>query len=376
MMKLQKKFKAVDLFCGAGGVSEALKRNFEVRAAVEFDPVIAKTYALNHGDEHLIVDDIRNINEDVWMDKIRLKPKELDLLVATPPCQGFSKHARRKAKESKDERNQLILETLKVTKLFQPKYIFFENVDNITNFDVFHQFIHQLLNVNCDGYKLNEEEPSYLVDYKVINASDYGVPQRRKRLILLAQRADIFPIVDTELSIWPEKKEQITLGELLCEHSLSKLEAGETDPDDPLHTVRSLSDLNLKRIRNTPHDGGSRKDWPAELLLECHKKGNVGFGDVYGRMDRNAVAPTITTGCISYSKGRFGHPAEDRAISLREAALIQTFPIDYKFTGQLSDEPFKGSKEKMATQIGNAVPVKLAEAFLERIVNRLKEELN
>lgn len=376
MRQLNKQFNAVDLFCGAGGVSEALKSHFNILAAVEFDPIIAKTYEMNHGKDHLIVDDIRNISEEEWLKKASLKPRELDLLVATPPCQGFSRHSRIKAKDSKDERNLLILEVLKVVRLYHPKFIFFENVDNITNFEVFSCFISQLKNLDEHGYQINKEYPSYIVDYKVINAADFGVPQRRKRLILLAQRVDIFPVKHCDISVWPDTTEQMTLGQLLTKYPLKKLKAGETDPDDPLHTVRKLSEINLKRIANTPHDGGSRRDWPSELLLECHKRGNVGFGDVYGRMDRSSVAPTITTGCTSYSKGRFGHPTENRAISLREAALIQTFPVNYKFTGQLSDEPFKGSKEKIATQIGNAVPVKLAAVFIKKIAEKLKEELN
>jgi DNA (cytosine-5)-methyltransferase 1 len=371
--------KAIDIFCGAGGVSQALKSYFDIITAVEYDPIIAKTYELNHGSEHLIVEDIRKITKEDWLEKANLKEKQLDLLVSTPPCQGFSRHSRKKALDSKDERNNLILETTRIADIFHPKYIFFENVDNIVNYKVFHIFLKKLANLNRFGDKVNVSRPSYHINFKVVSVNKYGVPQKRRRLILLAKRIDTYPFIEgviktsesgvptieLPLNIWPKEQPSPLLGSHLSQYTLNPISAGETDSSDPLHSCRNLSELNLKRIRSTPHDGGSRNSWPQHLLLDCHKKGNVSFGDVYGRMDRNDYAPTITCGCISYTKGRFGHPTEDRAISLREAALIQTFPLDYKFTGVLSDTPYKGSKDVMATQIGNAVPVKLAEAFIQ-----------
>ncbi|PGE31565.1 DNA cytosine methyltransferase [Bacillus wiedmannii] len=379
---MTQRITALDLFCGAGGVSQALKQYGNIVGAVEYDPIIAETYKLNHGEEHLIVKDIRKISSEDWLEYVKLPPGKLDLLVATPPCQGFSRHSRKKITENKDERNELILEISKVVNIFHPKFIMLENVDNIINFKVFHNFLEELVNLEVDGTKRFNLKPSYHINFKVVNANSYGVPQKRKRLILLAKKIDSFPNTDAVLNIsdknipfikkpleiWPKEVSAPTLGEYLSRFNISPLKAGEKDQNDPLHIASGLSDLNLRRIKATPNNGGSRDAWPEELLLNCHRKKNVSFSDVYGRMDYNRFAPTITCGCTSYSKGRFGHPIEDRAITLREAALIQTFPMDYKFTGSITGEPYKGAKHNIATQIGNAVPVKLAEAFVREIV--------
>ncbi|PED47351.1 MULTISPECIES: DNA cytosine methyltransferase [Bacillus] len=385
---MTQRITALDLFCGAGGVSQALKQYGDIVGAVEYDPIIAETYKLNHGKEHLIVKDIRKISKKEWMERIKLSPGELDLLIATPPCQGFSRHSRKKTRENRDERNELILEVLKVVDIFNPKFIMLENVDNIINFETFRKFIRKLVNLKVDGTKKNDSRPSYHINFKVVNASMYGVPQKRRRLILLGEKIDNYPNKDAvfkvrgkeipyiqkPLDIWPSEVPAPTLGEYLSNFNIPSLKAGETDYNDPLHVASGLSELNQRRIKSTPHNGGSRDSWPADLLLDCHKKKNVSFSDVYGRMDYNRFAPTITCGCTSYSKGRFGHPIEDRAISLREAALIQTFPLDYKFTGSITGEPYKGAKHNIATQIGNAVPVKMAELFIREIVKSIRNK--
>lgn len=377
---------AIDIFCGAGGVSEALKKHFKIVASVEYDEIIAKTYELNHGNEHLLIKDIKRISNKEWIDFTNLTVRDLDILVSTPPCQGFSKHSRKKAIENNDPRNKLILETCRIAEIFEPRFILFENVYNIINYKIFHSLIKRLSNVKKNGEKRSPNRPSYHLRFEIVDASDYNVPQKRKRLILIGKRIDTFPCKDAfiqspneknpfvtnPLNIWPNKVKASLLGEYLSQFSLSKLKAGDTHKKDPFHTTRKLSALNLKRIKATPPNGGSRDSWPKDLILDCHKKKNVSFGDVYGRMNFYDYAPTITCGCISYSKGRFGHPIEDRAISLREAALIQTFPIHYKFTGHKNGQLFFGSKEKMATQIGNAVPVNLAKLFINEIYTHLK----
>lgn len=384
------KFSAIDLFSGAGGVSEALKKHFDIKCAVEFDKIIASTYALNHGTNHLLVQDIRRIKKKKWNKiKKQLNEKNLDLLVATPPCQGFSRHSRKKSVVNVDDRNKLIMEVIRVSNIFQPNYILFENVDNIVNFKIFHIFLSLLTNLNSEGYKNDLNRPSYHLHFEVVNAVNYGVPQHRKRLILLGKKINSFPNTDAiiqesakglpyvtkPLSIWPEMKTAITLGEYLLPFKLSRLEAGDSDANDKLHRCRRLFPDNLDRIKSTPWNGGSRTDWKdGNLVLECHKKKNVSFSDVYGRMNFASYAPTITCGCLSYSKGRFGHPEEDRAISMREAALIQTFPISYKFTGKLDGNAYEGSSENIATQIGNAVPVKLAQTFVDLIYSKLQNE--
>jgi len=381
------RFSAIDLFSGAGGVSEALKKHFSIACAVEYDNIIASTYALNHGHDHLLVKDIRKIKKNKW-NKIKknLNDRNLDLLVATPPCQGFSRHSRKKSVSSTDDRNKLIMEVIRVVNIFQPNYILFENVDNIINFKIFHIFLHVLSNLNYVGNKKHLNRPSYHLRFEVVDAVNYGVPQRRKRMILIGRKINTFPNTDAvihmsetglpyvtnPLSLWPEEKKATTLREHLKPFNLSRLEAGGKDEEDKLHRCRNLSSVNLLRIRNTPLNGGSRSDWnDKNLALECHKKSNVNFGDVYGRMNFDDYAPTITCGCLAYTKGRFGHPEEDRAISMREAALIQTFPIHYKFTGKKDGNEHEGSTENIATQIGNAVPVKLAKSFVDLIYNQL-----
>ncbi|WP_240420485.1 DNA cytosine methyltransferase [Paenibacillus periandrae] len=384
------KFSAIDLFSGAGGVSEALKKHFDIKCAVEFDKIIATTYALNHGSDHLLVKDIRKIKKKKWNKiKKQLNGENPDLLVATPPCQGFSRHSRKKSVVNVDDRNKLIMEVIRVANIFQPNYILFENVDNIVNFKIFHIFLSVLTNLNSEGYKKHLDRPSYHLRFEVVDAVNYGVPQHRKRMILIGKKINAFPNTDaiiqetvkglpyvtTPLSLWPEKKEAPTIREYLKRYNLSSLEAGGADKKDKLHRCRNLSPDNLVRIRATPRNGGSRSDWKEEqLTLECHKKSNVNFGDVYGRMNFDSYAPTITCGCLAYTKGRFGHPEEDRAISMREAALIQTFPIHYKFTGKDGGNAYEGSSENIATQIGNAVPVKLAQSFVDLIYNQLLNE--
>lgn len=385
------KYSAIDLFSGAGGVSEALKEHFKIICSVEYDKVIASTYKLNHGKDHLLIKDIRKIKKKqlVKIKKASLNNETLDLLTATPPCQGFSRHSRTKSKDSSDERNKLIMEIIRVTNLFEPKFIFFENVDNIMNFEIFHHFIEVLTNLNENGQKRYTNRPAYHLRFEVVDAINYGVPQHRKRLILIGQKIDFVPNVDAvikysskgvpyvtnPLQLWPEKKLAPKLGEFLKQYNLPPLKAGETSSNDMLHKCRNLSDINLKRIQNTPKNGGSRSDWDDRLNLglECHTKSNVNYGDVYGRMNFYDYAPTITCGCLAYTKGRFGHPVEDRAISMREAALIQTFPETYKFTGKVDGNENEGSTENIAIQIGNAVPVLLAKSFVELFYNQLNK---
>ncbi|WP_164545481.1 DNA cytosine methyltransferase [Paenibacillus albus] len=384
------KFSAIDLFSGAGGVSEALKKHFDIKCAVEFDKIIASTYALNHGSDHLLVKDIRKVKKKKW-NKInkKLNGSNLDLLVATPPCQGFSRHSRKKSVTNSDDRNKLIMQVIRVAKIYQPNYILFENVDNIVNFKIFHIFLSLLTNLSAEGHKKDLKRPSYHLRFEVVDAVNYGVPQHRKRMILIGKKINEFPnthaiikesvkgipYVTNPLPLWPITEKAPTIRKHLEPYNLSKLEAGGADEKDKLHRCRNLSPDNLVRIQATPQNGGSRSDWKEEQLsLECHKKSNVSFGDVYGRMNFDSYAPTITCGCLAYTKGRFGHPEEDRAISMREAALIQTFPYHYKFTGKSGGNANEGSTENIATQIGNAVPVKLAQSLVDLIYNELIKE--
>lgn len=377
--------KAIELFSGVGGVTQSLKTHFNIICSIEMDPVISRSYSANHGSEHLLVTDITKV-ENTWWENIKKEHGEIELLVSTPPCQGFSVYNRKKDKE-KDSRNDLIFQTIRVSNIISPQFILFENVRGILKHSYFKRFISELQNLDIKGNKVDSKLPSYQIQFSVVNAVDYSVPQNRKRLILIAKKIDEFPSEESIIkinakgqqisgfhNIWPQVQKQVTLLEHLKPYNLPFLRAGERDPEDALHTSMNLSLINLKRLAMTPANGGTRESWEADLQLPCQQKNQKSFKDVYGRMDYSKVAPTITTGCVTLSKGRFGHPEENRAISLREAALIQTFPITYKFHGDLHSDVNLGSKNNIAKQIGNAVPVKLASAFIKEICQSIDTE--
>ena len=210
---------------------------------------------------------------------------------------------------------------------------------------------------------LLEELKDYHIWYKVINCADYGIPQTRKRLVLLASSLGSIELISPFL----EKKSYKTVRESI--HHLPKIQAGETDKNDYLHTASSLSELNLHRIKASK-PGGTWRDWDQSLLTKCHQKDSgKTYPSVYGRMKWDSPAPTITTQCFGYGNGRFGHPEQNRAISLREAAILQTFPSEYQFlpVGE------KASFSKFGRLIGNAVPVNLgkiiAQSFVKHLIN-------
>ena len=199
------------------------------------------------------------------------------------------------------------------------------------------------------------EKAGYSTVHEVVNAIEYGIPQKRRRLVLLGLRGENIALrFPSKTHASPEKasEEKLKPWDIVRNWigDLPPLEAGATSNSDPMHKASNLSELNMKRMKSTPKNGGSRSAWPEELVLECHK--NVeGYKDIYGRMSWDTPSPTITGGCVMISKGRYGHPEQDRAISLREAARLQTFPDDYLFTGTVGS---------IAKQIGNAVPPLLA----------------
>ena len=223
-----------------------------------------------------------------------------------------------------------------------------ENVPAIQSF--------KLKNVLGD-FKDTLESQGYNVFCKTVYCPDYGIPQTRKRLVLLASKLGAISLIAPTHS----KENYRTLRDAIG--TLPPLNAGESAPNDPLHRCRALSTINLRRLEATPY-GGSWKDWPEDLLLECHKKeGGKSFGSVYGRMVWEEPAPTMTTLCTGIGNGRFGHPEQNRAISAREAALIQTFPMSYRF---FPDEG-EVSLTKASRYIGNAVPPRLGEVIAESI---------
>lgn len=331
---------AADLFSGCGGLSEGLKQaGFNVVAGVEIDKNAAKTYRLNHPDTILFEKDIREL--DTGEIKKILHGKPLHLLAGCPPCQGFSTVRNLNGKlEVQDERNGLITEYYRFVDELRPVTIMLENVPGIINYALFKSLI------------LNLEKIGYNVSYQIVDVADYSVPQRRKRLVLIGSI-----LGNTEIA--QGEKKVITVRE-----TFNKLK--ETNDRDALQKVYPHhTEYIQKMISLIPKDGGSRKDLPNEYILNCHKKENVGFTDVYGRLRWDRVSSTITGGCLNPSKGRYLHPEENRCISAREAALLQTFPINYIFP---TDIP----KKDIALLIGNALPPEFSRLQAKNIYQHIK----
>lgn len=338
---------AVDVFCGCGGVTEGLKLgNFEIIIAIDNNPVACKTYKYNHPNVQLYEEDIRDISvQDIHNNYFN--KRNLDLLVVCAPCQPFS--SQNKALNSIEDQLKLILNAIEFARVLEPKLIFFENVPGITRNR--YKWIIEDLRIQLEklGYVVGKPE--------IVDAADYSVPQRRKRTIMFAVKGCDMPVLPKPQT--PPGR-RITVRHIIG--NLPVLLSNESDPKDPLHHSRNHKPLTMERLSFIPKDGGSRDSLPDNLILNCHKDYR-GHPDVYGRMSWDDVAPTLTTGCTDVTRGRFAHPSEDRAITLREAARLQTFPDDYYFYG---------SDTGIATQIGNAVPVRLIESFAPT----LKETIN
>jgi len=334
---------AIDLFSGCGGLTQGLQdAGFTVGVAVEIDTLAAETYAVNHPHVKLFNADIRDISASQIMEACGIRKGELDLLAGCPPCQGFSRiRLNNKKVRMDDPRNRLIDEVLRLIKDIRPKVVMLENVPNLSRYT-------RYLNFKKELRKLG-----YVVVDKILDVADYGVPQRRKRLVVLASRLGQISHPD------PVDKRRTV------RDAIETLPA-EILKNDPLHNLgEQRSERVRKLIKSIPKDGGSRTALSPDLVLKCHKKRD-GFYDVYGRMKWDDVAPTITSGCINPSKGRFLHPTEDRAITLREAAILQSFPPDYVFS-------LRRGKYAAAEMIGNALPPLFSRMQAEVIMRHLAE---
>lgn len=339
-----KKPSAIDLFSGCGGLTLGLKlAGFSVKAAIENDALAVGAYKANHRRVRVrvCVSGIQDVKVRTLTKELGMKPGDLDLLAGCPPCQGFSVlRTRNGAKQRRDTRNGLINDMLRFARAFRPKAIMMENVPGLSEHWSFRNFCRELRRI---GYR---------VRWDVKDASRYSVPQRRKRLILLAGHGFDIPFAK-------ELKRLRTVKQAIG--GLSK--PGRSR--DALHNLpEKRAARTLKLIRSIPKDGGSRSDLPRSRQLECHKRSD-GFKDIYGRMAWDKPAPTITGGCFNPSKGRFLHPEADRAITLREAALLQTFPKTYRF-------PTDAGKEYVALMIGNALPPLFIEQHAGEIAKSLR----
>ena len=311
---------------------------YRVVAAVEIDRKAAQTYRLNHPDVALFERDITALAPGELMERCGIVAGELALLAGCPPCQGFSRiRTRNGSARNDDPRNNLALNFLEFARALRPRHLLLENVPGLRAQPLWQTLKKELLSI---GYQLTEE---------IVDANDYGVPQRRKRLLLLGTFGRA-PKVPSQCAVKPTVRDALQL----------------VPVGDELHEMRvNHSEAALRIIRAIPKDGGSRADLPTSMKLACHARTN-GFSDVYGRMHWDRPAPTITSGCHNPSKGRFLHPSEDRAISLREAAILQGFPPDYQFV------PAHG-KESIALMIGNALPPPMIRIHAEALGEQQKE---
>lgn len=319
-------FTAIDLFSGCGGLSLGLEQaGFRVAAAVEVAYKAIETYKANHPNVALYDHDIRNLEPSSILRDVGIKPGELDLLAGCPPCQGFSRlRTKNKTNSVIDERNDLISDFIRFAKSMMPKCIMLENVPSLTKDKRFELAIHEL------------EALGYHCTTQVLDAANYGVPQRRKRLIMLASRVH-------EPLLAQKSEARVTVRQAFSSIPTSAA------TNDLVHLIPERRSPAVQHVISLiPKNGGSRRELSDEYQLDCHKKSD-GFRDVYGRMSWDAVSPTITSGCHNPSKGRFLHPELNRTITLREAAVLQGFPPDYYFN------PAHG-KEAIALMIGNALP--------------------
>jgi DNA (cytosine-5)-methyltransferase 1 len=337
---------AVDLFAGAGGASVGLaSAGFDVVGAVENDRDAANSFALNHVEAHLDRRDIRRVDPAEFMAAIKLDRGALTLLKSCPPCQGFSSLG---SQDDEDPRNDLVAQTWRFAQVLRPAAVLVENVPGLQSDARFATMIAQ---ANAAGY---------WVCTTVVDAVAFGVPQHRKRLIVVAIRGrKPGSVPESLLSLLPADfdTEERTAGPALSA-------AGPVDGRDSLHRARTPRAATLERIRAVPV-GGSRFDLPPEQQLACHQKlGTRSATSSYGRVNADKPAPTMTTRCTTPACGRFIHPTEPRGLTLREAALLQTFPSSYQFSG---------GYDSVERQIGNAVPTRMAAGLGHIVLAMLRD---
>lgn len=348
---LNKPIRVFDFFSGCGGASAGWRAaGMEIALGLDNDSDAQRTFEVNFPEAAFVGEDIAEVAAsalDSIVDDCRGHPL---LFNACAPCQPFSRQ-RRGSTPPGDERLGLLHHVLRFVRRYRPELIFAENVPGLREEGVGHGVFWQLLKTL--------RELGYSTKHRVVNSQDYGVPQRRARLVLLA--SVLGPIDFPPPTHGPDAPtaDHSTVAQWIG--AFPAIAAGETHPLLPNHRAARLSPLNLRRIRATPPGGGWR-DLPPDLRPASRQSGFKGFTDVYGRLRWDAPAPALTTRCISYSNGRFGHPEQDRAISVREAASLQTIPAGFVLTGNLSAQ---------ARQVGNAVPPLLAQHFGECLTAHL-----
>lgn len=343
--------QAIDLFCGSGGLTHGMAQaGIDVLAGLDSDSTCEYAYTSNNAAK-FICSDIGACSSS------RLagfySPGAIKLLAGCAPCQTFSKHTQKNKNREHDKKWNLLYQFSAKIEEIRPDIVSMENVPGLAKYPVFNDFLVAL------------ERLGYKYSHKVVACEKYGIPQRRRRLVLLASKfGDISLIPYTH----PEPVDYVSVKDVFSTHALPAIKKGAMAPVDPLHKSANLSAINLQRIQSSSQ-GGTWDEWDKSLLPECYKKSTGRtYSSVYGRMRWDKPSPTITTQFYVYGTGRFGHPEQDRAISLREGALLQTFPIKYKWVPPNSEVSFK----TIGRHIGNAVPVRLGFIIGKSILKHVK----
>jgi len=339
--------ESVDLFCGAGGLTAGLKAaGVRVQAGYDIDASCKYAFEHNNGAD-FVCKDVGDVTTDeilAWYsgDSVRL-------LAGCAPCQPFSSY--NQGRDTRlDRKWPLLYQFSRLIKEIKPELVTMENVPDVTKHSVYEDFVAELRN---QGYEVWSD---------TVACVDYGLPQQRRRHVLLGSLLGSISLIPPT-----HKDNRSSVRDALAK--LPEIEAGEIDPKDSLHRSARLSPINQQRIRLS-RPGGSWKDWPEEMRADCHrKKSGKTYPSVYGRMVWDAPSPTMTTLCYGFGNGRFGHPEQHRAISLREAAILQSFPRNYRFTPPGAPVEFRS----VGRMIGNAVPVRLGEVIGESLVNHVQE---
>lgn len=341
MPKTKTDLKAIDFFCGAGGMTYGLSQaGIKVLAGIDIDPNCKETYEINNPNSLFIQSDIHELTVEQLAQSTGIKADDDSLIfIGCSPCQYWTKINTDKGGAAKGK--NLLADFQRFVSWFRPGYILIENVPGL-----YRKRKENALSPFLDFL----DDQSYNYAHGIINANHYGVPQNRKRYLLIGSRiSDEISLPDIIIN------KNLTARDFIGIHNgFQAVEDGSKDKTDFLHTVAGLSKKNKLRIRKTPHNGGTRLSWKddPELQINAYRGKDNMFRNVYGRMYWDRPAPTITTRFNSYSNGRFGHPEENRGLSLREGATLQTFPKSYKF---------RGKQEAInARLIGNAVPPELA----------------
>lgn len=351
--RLEDEVACVDLFCGAGGLTHGLiSAGVKVRAGVDFEAACRHPYEANHEGIKFHQADVAELAASTvaeWFGDAKVR-----VLAGCAPCQPFSNYSRRYQKEKpaeRDKRWHLLNEFGRLVEELLPEIVAMENVPTVTRHSVF-----------CD-FKSRLGSLGYKVWVDVVDCAKYGLPQRRRRAVLLASL-----LGEIRLRVSPAAAGR-TARDVLEDPDLEPIQHGGTSKADRLHTASRLSDLNCERIQHS-RPGGTWRDWPKHLVAKCHTKSTGGtYPAVYGRMKRDEPAPTLTTQFYGFGSGRFGHPSQARGLSLREGALLQGFPKDYSFVPD--DQPIRF--KSLGRMIGNAVPVDLGRAIGQSIVEHVRQ---